>query len=116
MNISRNEVFVIYVDHFEERDVTPFRLQVLFEIRTHLKLLRFHVQSDQSILRCMTDDLIGQFQAVWMIQFHTMVHSCFAFETENNIYNPLKQSDAEAEENIDHNINLHLIGNILQFS
>lgn len=51
-----------------------------------------------------------------MIQFHTMVHSCFAFETENNIYNPLKQSDAEAEENIDHNINLHLIGNILQFS
>lgn len=60
-----------------------------------------------------------------MIQFHTMVHSCFASETENNIYNPLKQSDAEAEENtsdaeaeenIDHNINLHLIGNILQFS
>ena len=51
-----------------------------------------------------------------MIQFHTMVHSCFAFETENNIYNPLKQSDAAAEENIDHNINLHLIGNILQFS
>lgn len=51
-----------------------------------------------------------------MIQFHTMIHSCFAFETENNIYNPLKQSDAEAEENIDHNINLHLIGNILQFS
>ena len=51
-----------------------------------------------------------------MIQFHTMVHSCFAFEIENNIYNPLKQSDAEAEENIDHNINLHLIGNILQFS
>ena len=51
-----------------------------------------------------------------MIQFHTMVHNCFAFETENNIYNPLKQSDAAAEENIDHNINLHLIGNILQFS
>ena len=41
--------------------MTPFRLQVLFEIRTHLKLLRFHVQSDESILRCMTDDLIGQF-------------------------------------------------------
>lgn len=32
-----------------------------------------------------------------MIQFHTMIHSCFAFETENNIYNPLKQSDAEGK-------------------